>query len=158
MRRARHELKDPGRSATQELPKVEPALRDEPDLDPLVEEMVERLRANLSGLVALDEWGRPVAWRNVVRLAVGPTLARLRDAETSLALVDRVIRLPHSQLGGSATEVQVVGTSVLVARGGEGLPHRYLTTEPPLDRVSTSDTAGAGGMLASPPAPDRESS
>jgi hypothetical protein len=61
-------------------------LRDEVDPDPLIEEMVERLRTGLGSLVALDEWGRPVAWRQVVRIAAGPSLAALRDAQTAVAL------------------------------------------------------------------------
>lgn len=64
----------------------DPAMRDEVDPDPLIEEMVERLRSGLGSLVAFDEWGRPVAWRQVVRIAAGPTLAALRDAQTAVAL------------------------------------------------------------------------
>jgi hypothetical protein len=62
------------------------ALRDEPDPDPLIEEMTERLRAGLGSLIAVDEWGRTLAWRNVVRLAVGPLSGRLRDAETAAVI------------------------------------------------------------------------
>jgi len=86
MRKGR-ESKDPDRSVTSWLPEVDASFRDAIDPDPLVEAMVERLRSSLAGLVALDEYGRPVAWRAVVRVALGPTLSRLRDAETSLALV-----------------------------------------------------------------------
>lgn len=67
-------------------PAEDPALRDEKDPDPLIEEMVERLRDGLSSMNAFDEWGRPIAWRNVVRLAVGPLMGRLRDAETAVAV------------------------------------------------------------------------
>lgn len=91
MRRARQESKGAVRPATASLPPVDPELREARDPDPLVEDMVERLRGGLSGLVALDEWGRPVAWRNVVRLALGPTLERLRDAQTGVALAEAVI-------------------------------------------------------------------
>ena len=92
---ARHR-QEKGRVApvTTTLPDVDPALREAMDPDPLVEQMVERLRVSLSGLVALDEYGRPIAWRHVVRLAVGPTLGRLRDAETSLTLMQQVMDLP----------------------------------------------------------------
>lgn len=86
MRRSR-EVKEPDRSATSWLPEVDEVYRDAVDPDPLVEAMVERLRCSLSGLVALDEYGRPVPWRNVVRVALGPTLGQLRDVETSLALM-----------------------------------------------------------------------
>lgn len=98
VRRARAPAKDPDRSVTASLPEVDPQLRSAADPDPLVEQMVERLRVSLSDLVALDEYGRPVAWRQVVRLALGPTLGRLRDAETSLALMQRVMDLPPDGL------------------------------------------------------------
>ncbi len=67
-------------------PEVDPVLRDELDPDPLIEEMVGRLREGLSSLTAMDEWGRPLAWRNVVRLALGPMASRLRDTEQALEL------------------------------------------------------------------------
>jgi len=66
-------------------------LRDEPDPDPLIEEMTERLRAGLGSLVAVDEWGRTLAWRNVVRLAVGPLSGRLRDAETAAVIATSMV-------------------------------------------------------------------
>jgi hypothetical protein len=68
-------------------------LRDETDPDPIIEELVARLRDSLGSLYALDEWGRPLAWRQVVRLAVGPTAARLRDAETAVALAEAASRV-----------------------------------------------------------------
>lgn len=82
--RSRHQADVP--PAIIALPSVDPALRSTPDGDPLVEEMVERLRQNLGDLVALDPWGRPVAWRDVVRVALGGALAELRDARTAVAL------------------------------------------------------------------------
>jgi len=42
----------------------------------------------------LDEYDRPVAWRHVVRLALGPTLGQLRDAETSIARLEHVSQPP----------------------------------------------------------------
>jgi hypothetical protein len=89
VRKAR-ETKDTDRTVTSWLPEVDPCFRNAVDPDPLVEAMVERLRSSLAGLVALDEYGRPVAWRVVVRVALGPTLSQLRDAETSLALLQHV--------------------------------------------------------------------
>lgn len=68
------------------LPATEARLRDEVDPDPLVEQMVERLRRGLADLVALDAWGRPTPWREVVRLALGPALLELRDGQTASAL------------------------------------------------------------------------
>ena len=105
MRKGR-ESKDPDRSVTSWLPEVDPSYREDVDPDPLVEAMVERLRSSLSGLVALDEYGRPVAWRAVVRVALGPTLSRLRDAETSLAL------LQHGQQPVAAQAALVHVTSL----------------------------------------------
>ncbi len=96
MRKGR-EPKDPAWPATSWLPEVDASYRDDVDPDPLVEAMVERLRSSLSGLVALDEYGRPVAWRVVVRVALGPTLSQLRDAETSLALLQHVQQPVDSQ-------------------------------------------------------------
>lgn len=95
MWRARQAAKDPARPVTSFLPDVDPDFRDEPDPDPVVEAMVERLRMHLSGMVALDEYNRPVAWRNVVRLALGPSLARLQaDADSYADLERKVITLP----------------------------------------------------------------
>lgn len=94
MRRARQVSRDPATPATSWLPEVDASLRDDVDPDPLVEQMVERLRTHLSGLVALDEYDRPVAWRHVVRLALGPTLGQLRDAEASIALLEHVSQPP----------------------------------------------------------------
>ncbi len=89
MRRSRTEAK-PVPSVTSWLPEIDPVFRDEVDPDPLVEEMVARLRGSLAGLVALDEYGRPVPWRSVVRLALGSTLGQLRDAETSVVLAQHL--------------------------------------------------------------------
>ena len=88
--------RDPEVSVSSSLPDVDPGLRAEVDPDPLVEQMVERLRGSLSDMVALDEYGRPLAWRHVVRLALGPTIGRLRDAETCLTLMKQVMDLPDA--------------------------------------------------------------
>jgi len=69
-------------------------LRDEIDPDPLIEEMVGRLREGLSALDAVDEWGRPLAWRNVVRLALGPLANKLRDTEQALELAVSMLPQP----------------------------------------------------------------
>ena len=68
------------------MPESDPLLRNEVDPDPLIEEMVGRLRDGLGTLVAIDEWGRPLAWRNVVRLALGPLAGKLRDTEQALEI------------------------------------------------------------------------
>jgi hypothetical protein len=65
------------------LPEADPALRDEPDPDPVVQAAADRLREQLSSLQATDEWGRPVTWRQVARIALGPLGSpRVRDALT----------------------------------------------------------------------------
>jgi hypothetical protein len=61
-------------------------LRDETDSDPLVEQATDRLRAALTALDARDEWGRALAWRQVARIAIGPLLVELRDAQTAARL------------------------------------------------------------------------
>lgn len=73
-------------------------LRQEPDPDPVVEAAAERLREQLSTLTALDQWGRPVAWRHVARIALGPLATqRVRDAMTADALEEAVVvDVPHS--------------------------------------------------------------
>jgi hypothetical protein len=80
-----------------EAPDVDPTLRNEIDPDPLIEEMVNRLREGLSNLHAVDEWGRPLAWRNVVRLALGPLASRLRDTEQALELAVSMIPAPEEE-------------------------------------------------------------
>lgn len=119
VRRSRVPVKDPDRSVTASLPEVDPQLRSAADPDPLVEQMVERLRVSLSDLVALDEYGRPVPWRQVVRLALGPTLGQLRDAETSLALMQRVMDLPPDGLGRVVDELGLQTVDELAPRGVE---------------------------------------
>jgi hypothetical protein len=73
-------------------PEPDAALRDEVDDDPLIEQMVARLRDGMRTLDAIDEWGRPVSWRNVVRIAVGPLASALRDAQTAAALGSAISR------------------------------------------------------------------
>jgi hypothetical protein len=66
-------------------------LREEHDPDPIIETMVVRLREGLRSLDAVDEWGRPLAWRNVLRMALGPEIGRLRDALTSGAIASTLL-------------------------------------------------------------------
>jgi hypothetical protein len=62
-------------------------LRTQPDVDPFVEEAADRLRRELADLQAFDTWGRPVPWRQVARIALGPLVSpRVRDALTAAAL------------------------------------------------------------------------
>jgi hypothetical protein len=102
-------------------PDADTELRDETDPDPLIEEMVARLRDGLSTLTAIDEWGRPIAWRNVVRLALGPLANKLRDTEQALELA--VSMLPPSS--EATTETDAVSTPEPVAEAApqeESLP------------------------------------
>ena len=88
-----------------EMPEGDPLLRDEVDPDPLIEEMVARLREGLGTLVAIDEWGRPLAWRNVVRLALGPLAGKLRDTEQALEIAVSMIP-PSSEAQATVAEVK----------------------------------------------------
>ena len=63
-------------------------LRDQVDPDPLVEQATDRLRAALTSLDARDEWGRQLAWRQIARIAIGPLLTELRDAQTAARLTE----------------------------------------------------------------------
>ena len=87
----------PFRPVTLDLPDFDPRLRAVADDDPLVEEMVERLRRGVGGMVAVDQWGRPLAWRDVVRTAMGTALAELRDARTARALAAAQTPVPGLQ-------------------------------------------------------------
>lgn len=74
---------------------VRPHLRDEPDADPVVEAAAQRLRDHLGSLDAVDQWGRPVAWRQVARIALGDLASpRVRDALTVDALVEATQERP----------------------------------------------------------------
>jgi hypothetical protein len=85
------------------LPEEDPAtghLRDESDPDPLVEALTARLRKQFPESLSCDEWGRPVAYRHVIRAALSalpPHVTRElaerlsehdEPAELSLAYVD----------------------------------------------------------------------
>jgi len=89
------------RPVTLTLPDFDPRLRAAVDEDPLVEEMVERLRRGVGGLVAVDRWGRPTSWRDVVRIALGTSLLELRDARTSRALLQAVEERPRADVGAA---------------------------------------------------------
>jgi hypothetical protein len=120
---------------------VDPELRDEPDPDPLIEEMVERLRHGLSSLNAVDEWGRPIAWRNVVRLALGPLANKLRDTEQALELA--VSMLPAT--GEAAAEQQPDPSPEPVAEAApqeESLPLHQETVQAQVKTVEVILPAG----------------
>ena len=77
-----------------EMPDSDPLLRNEVDPDPLIEEMVGRLREGLGTLVAIDEWGRPLAWRNVVRRIVKASHTVDADARMPAARAIAMIIAP----------------------------------------------------------------
>lgn len=63
----------PDDASTLAVPEEDPAtahLRDEADPDPLVEALTARLRKQFPTSLSSDEWGRPVAYRHVVRAAL----------------------------------------------------------------------------------------
>lgn len=63
----------PDAASTVVVPEEDPAtahLRDESDPDPLVEALTARLRKQFPASLSCDEWGRPVAYRHVVRAAL----------------------------------------------------------------------------------------
>lgn len=108
--------------AQEQGPQPDLRLRDEADPDPLVEQMVDRLRAGLGSLAATDEFGRQLAWRNVVRLAVGPSLPCLRDAETAALLWDAVTE--HEPPAAEPVSVSTpadASSSVTTLTDGHGL-------------------------------------
>jgi hypothetical protein len=79
-------------------PSPDPALRDEVDPDPLVEEATGRLREQLQCREPVDQWGRPVAWRQVARIALGPLASpRVRDARTADLLEESVVAEPETE-------------------------------------------------------------
>jgi hypothetical protein len=86
------------------------SLRDEPDPDPAVEEALQRLRSQVSEFVAYDEWGRPLAWRHVVRIVLGPLISDLRDSQTA------------ARLGVALTETEPVPTPPTEAPASVVLP------------------------------------
>jgi hypothetical protein len=68
------------------------ALRREPDVDPLVEAATERLRQSLGSLAATDTYGRQLAWREVVRIALADLDSpRVRDAVTAELLSEALL-------------------------------------------------------------------
>lgn len=79
-------------------------LRDERDPDPLVEEATQRLRDRLQSLEAVDEWGRPLPWRHVARIALGSLVTpRVRDAVTADALAEAVAPEPTTAVSHDTT-------------------------------------------------------
>ncbi len=100
------------------LPDFDPRLRAQGDEDPIVEEMVERLRRGLGGMVAVDGWGRPLSWRDVVRTALGTSLMELRDARTARALAAAV----EERLSVRPSGVEPLPAPKHAAPGAAGLP------------------------------------
>lgn len=83
---------------------ADPVLRDEVDPDSVVEEAVQRLRSHVSSLEARDEWGRPLAWRQVARIVLGPLIADLRDSQTATRIA-RALAEHAGPIRSDATDV-----------------------------------------------------
>ena len=97
-------------------------LRDEVDSDPLVEEATERLRAALTVLEPRDEWGRPIAWRQVARIALGPLVTQLRDSLTANRLLDATRPAPAAAATDLFATTEAPGSeSTDKAAGGDGV-------------------------------------
>jgi hypothetical protein len=108
-------------------------LRDETDPDPLVEQAAERLRQALHTLEARDEWGRPLAWRQVARIALGPILTQLRDAETAMRLKDAVAPATATEGGTERAEPAAAAEapSTPVPASSESASPEPAAAEPP---------------------------
>jgi hypothetical protein len=117
-------------------------LREEPDPDPLIEAMVQRLREGLGTLSATDEWGRPLSWRNVVRMAVGPMHSRLRDLETAAALAAELV--PATEDAGTPEPVAEVLPQPAPATVAEVLP------EPEPEPAPAAVPYGSVSMVSRP--------
>lgn len=148
-------------------PEPDPALRNEVDPDPLIEEMVGRLRDGLSSLVAVDEWGRPLAWRNVVRLALGSTASRLRDTQQALELAVSMIpptaepvatdELPYDPINEPLADIEAPvhdQDAPAVAESPIEAVADVLATEAPVAQPSVEDSA-AQAPVPDPDAPSR---
>lgn len=109
-------------------------LRDEVDVDPLVEEATARLREELRHLVARDEWGRELAWRYVARIALGPVLTKLRDQETTIRLL--------AATQPDATVAERSGDDDLL----DAL-ESALDEAPPLEQLATQQAAGEPAII-----------
>jgi hypothetical protein len=82
-------------------------LRDETDIDPLVEDATARLRESLTQLEARDEWGRTIPWRHVARIVLGPLLTQLRDSETAFRLLQAHGDLPPAPEASPEVAVEI---------------------------------------------------
>lgn len=108
-------------------------LRNEVDPDPFIEEMVASLRDKLSTLEAYDEWGRPLAWRNVVRLAVGPVAGQLRDTQTA---ADLAVALLPNNTAAAVAEAEVL--AVVAEAAAEAPVAEVLVAEPPVALIEAA--------------------
>jgi hypothetical protein len=139
-------------------PEPDPLLRNEVDPDPLIEEMVGRLREGLSSMVAVDEWGRPLAWRNVVRLALGSLAGRLRDTEQALEIAVSMIpptaEDPSEEPAPQPLEAPaVLGAPIDTVESPIEAVAEVLASHDPVAHAATEDQA-AEAPVHDPDAPD----
>jgi len=135
-------------------PEPDPALRNEVDPDPLIEEMVARLRDNLSSLVAVDEWGRPLAWRNVVRLALGPLGSRLRDTQQALELAVSMIPPTAESVASDELAYEPIDEAPEVVESPIEAVAELLASDGPVAHLSVEDSA-AEAPVHDPDAPSQ---
>jgi hypothetical protein len=103
-------------------------LRGQVDPDPLVEQATDRLRDALTTLDAHDEWGRQLAWRQVARIAIGPLLTELRDAQTAVRLMTAAQTAADAAAAATATDQAPTPPGVeleLFAEAGDATSDRF---------------------------------
>ena len=121
MFRSRNDSAEPEADVVRPTVTTDPALRDERDPDPTVDEAVERLRRDVSELVAYDEWGRPLAWRHVARIVLGPLVSDLRDSQTAARLGQHIAE-PVAQAQAQVEESDAPAASVEMPPASIQLP------------------------------------
>ena len=132
-------------------------LRDEPDVDPIVEEATDRLREELRHLVARDEWGRELAWRHVARIALGPVLTKLRDQETTIRLLAATHpgTVPQPEPTADSDLLDALELALEQAPAVELTEAVDVVEQPgPVDEPGTDTPATGAPVTEAPPSPD----
>jgi len=135
------------------LPDEDPAaahLRDEPDPDPLVEALTARLRKQFPASLSCDEWGRPVAYRHVVRAALSALpphvtrelAERLSEHDEPAAADQEPAELQTQEMPAAPPPTRQPVTAGL----GTLLPTAYADLDETI--ASFGDPAGAGAQPA----------
>lgn len=104
------------------------ALDDEPDV--LVQAAVERLRAHVRSLAAIDHAGLPMSDEQLVRLVIGPLAERSRDADTTAALLTATAAA-RPATAASPTEPVVSPPTLILDRLLSDSGYRYLPASGP---------------------------